>query len=398
MNKTKSNNKTLGRGAKLVGHGFTAIIKIPANGIVKGANMIVSEPQKKMAMEEGKMASGSKEDNEIKTLSQGMIGLGKGFLKGVTGVVTDPYRGAQVGGFKGFVHGVGSGVVGVVARPAKGVADFMESVDQTIDGKNRSVPPNYFSSSLKEQTQLCHQGKVPDIMFQCMSQLYVRGINVKGIFRRTGNHLKIQETRKLLETGKDVCFEDLDIMVIASIFKLWLRQLPKPLIPVSYYSELITMGSRIGHLVKEEDVMKWKISLRKIIISIGDPELQCLGVLFLFLSKVTKNSEINNMSARSLATVMAPNILYKTVHEDMVPSKEAVIQTAQEMSNAMEIIRVLIEEVEFFFFPVVESASDSKNEEKEDSLQFGNSNLAINLENNSFRESSGARRPRSLLL
>merc|ERR1719285_1380875 len=345
-------------------------------------------------MDDGKMGNQSSEDYEIKTLSQGVIGLGKGIFGGVTGIVTDPYKGLQSGGLKGFVHGVGSGVVGVVARPAKGVADFMESVDQTIDGKNRSVPKNYFSSSLKKQTQLSHKGNVPDVMFQCMTQLYVRGINVKGIFRRTGNYLKIQETRKLLETGKDVCFEDLDILVVSSIFKLWLRHLPKPLIPVSYYSELIIMGSRRPQLTNEE-MVKWKINLRNIIFSIGNPELECLGVLFLFLSKVTKNSEVNNMSARSLATVMSPNILYRTIHKDIIPSKEAVMQTAKEMGHAIEIVMILIEEVEFFFFPVEERASEVKSEEKEDSLQFGPSRLNHPLENGPLRDLSVAKQGRT---
>ena len=38
------------------------------------------------------------------------------------GLVRDPVRGAQADGAKGLVRGLGSGVFGVVAKPARGVA------------------------------------------------------------------------------------------------------------------------------------------------------------------------------------------------------------------------------------------------------------------------------------
>lgn len=41
---------------------------------------------------------------------------------GAMGLVRDPVRGAQADGAKGLVRGIGSGVFGVVLKPAKGVA------------------------------------------------------------------------------------------------------------------------------------------------------------------------------------------------------------------------------------------------------------------------------------
>jgi len=364
--RSKAIDNTLSRGAKAVGHGITAIIKIPADGIVKGANMIAPKPQSNKVKEEEKSFVGvSKILTEPKTLSRGVLGLGKGIVKGVTGVVTDPYKGAQSNGFKGFVQGVGSGVVGVVARPVKGVSDFLESVDHTIDGKNRTLPPNYFSAPLIKQVQLSKQGDIPNIMFECMTQLQMRGIDKEGIFRKSGNHIKIQETKELLMAGKKVCFFDLDIWVIANILKLWLRELPRPLIPIWHYSKLIALGKTLPKLTQEE-VMDWNINVRKIIRTIKAPEIDCLRVLILFLNKFAKNSELNKMNADNLATIFAPNILYQKVDEDTVQTMEAVLLTGEEMGYAKHIVRVLIAEVEFFFFSddVVETVSELKNEER----------------------------------
>jgi len=79
---------------------------------------------------------------------------------------------------------------------------------------------NYFSSSLKQQVQTSKYGIIPNIMFLCMQQILKRGLKEEGIFRKSGNYIKVQETRKQLEAGKKVYFDILDIRTIASIFKL----------------------------------------------------------------------------------------------------------------------------------------------------------------------------------
>lgn len=43
---------------------------------------------------------------------------------GVTGLVKKPIRGAKRGGAKGFIKGLGKGLLGFVGRPASGVADL----------------------------------------------------------------------------------------------------------------------------------------------------------------------------------------------------------------------------------------------------------------------------------
>jgi len=80
----------------------------------------------------------------------------------------------------------------------------------------------------------------------------MRGIEIKGIFRASVNHLKIQETRKLLEAGEKVNFSEIDIKTVASIFKLWLRELPTPLIPFRCYSKLFALGATVKKVTKEE--------------------------------------------------------------------------------------------------------------------------------------------------
>jgi len=357
-NRQKVDN-TFERGAKAVGHGLTAIIKRPANAIVYGANMIVSENKED---EQSK-----KEDQKI-TLGQGVYGLGKGLVMGVAGVVKDPIMGAQTGGLSGFVKGVGTGVVGVVARPVKGVADLMESVDQRIDGKNRSMKRsesvNQFSAPLARQIEDSGGLKIPIIMSDCLTQLQTRGMEEEGLFRVSGSYAIIQEARKNLAAGNKISYEKLAVADVASLFKLWLRDLPTPLIPFTHYSEVIDHWKVWNEQYSEKEKLKWKTTLRGIIKSIGQPELECLRRLILFLSTVAKHSEENLMTSKNLATCLAPNLLYEECKE--VPLLANAHSKAGEMHAAIETVNELIDDVEFFFFEDV--AKDNLEDSDEQSL------------------------------
>jgi len=130
---------------------------------------------------------------------------------------------------------------------------------------------NFFSSSLKQQALLSMHGKIPSIMFLCIEQIQMRALAEEGIFRIPGTHSKLQETRKLLEAGKKVDFSEIDIMTVASLLKLWLRELPTPLIPFSHYSELIALGETLKKLRKGEKA-DWMDKVKRIVGTIPSPE------------------------------------------------------------------------------------------------------------------------------
>ena len=70
----------------------------------------------------------AREQDEIHHVGEGVArgaeSLAKGLWGGVSGLVYDPFKGAQEEGFSGFVKGLGKGVAGLVAKPTAGVVDF----------------------------------------------------------------------------------------------------------------------------------------------------------------------------------------------------------------------------------------------------------------------------------
>ena len=69
-------------------------------------------------------------------IKKGFESFGKGIYEGVTGVVTQPIKGAMNDGVEGFFGGIGKGIFGFVTKPIVGTVDL---VGKTIDGVRAST-------------------------------------------------------------------------------------------------------------------------------------------------------------------------------------------------------------------------------------------------------------------
>jgi hypothetical protein len=64
-------------------------------------------------------------NNVVSGVGRGTSSMLYGVIRGVGGIVYDPYIGAKQAGFKGGSIGVVKGLAGVVHRPIKGCFDFV---------------------------------------------------------------------------------------------------------------------------------------------------------------------------------------------------------------------------------------------------------------------------------
>jgi hypothetical protein len=72
-------------------------------------------------------------------LVEGGVTFGKSIFRGVTGIVTNPIKGAEEGGMLGFVQGVGKGLVGVPAGVVGGALAAASKVTEGIDASYTKV-------------------------------------------------------------------------------------------------------------------------------------------------------------------------------------------------------------------------------------------------------------------
>ncbi|XP_016419549.1 rho GTPase-activating protein 24-like [Sinocyclocheilus rhinocerous] len=117
-----------------------------------------------------------------------------------------------------------------------------------------------------------------------------------------------------------------DVHTVASLLKLYLRELPEPVIPFCKYEEFLACTKLLS---KDQDAgMK---ELRRQVEGLPPVNYNLLKYICKFLDEVQSYSGVNKMSVQNLATVFGPNILRPKV-EDPVTIMEGTVLVQQLMA------------------------------------------------------------------
>ncbi|XP_009079570.1 PREDICTED: rho GTPase-activating protein 29 [Acanthisitta chloris] len=165
---------------------------------------------------------------------------------------------------------------------------------------------------------------IPFIIKKCTSEIESRALNVKGIYRVNGAKSRVEKLCQAFENGKDLVeLSELYAHDISNVLKLYLRQLPEPLILFRLYNEFIGLGKESQHVNGDLDASpKSKkrqslcIELNRIIIKIKDllkqlpvPNYNTLQYLIGHLHRVTEQCGENKMSASNLGIIFGPTLI-----------------------------------------------------------------------------------------
>ncbi|KAF9453926.1 hypothetical protein P691DRAFT_755001 [Macrolepiota fuliginosa MF-IS2] len=160
---------------------------------------------------------------------------------------------------------------------------FGESLDAIIRLQERNYP---------------HK-KVPIILpFLADGILALGGLRSEGIFRIPGDGDSVSELKLRIDRGYYTLDNIDDPYVLASLMKLWLRELCDPLIPDEMYNECIMNSSDPDSCIRI--VQRLPTINRRVVLFV-------VSFLQLFLDEKTQN--ITKMTPANLALVMAPNLL-----------------------------------------------------------------------------------------
>lgn len=110
----------------------------------------------------------------------------------------------------------------------------------------------------------------------------------------------IHQIKDALNRGGDpVTLLDTDVHNITGLFKLFLRELPEPVIPFDLYNDFISADAIDGY-----DERLYMI--RDLIWSLPAPNFALLRRLTQHCDMITDNEEVNAMHAANLAIIFAP--------------------------------------------------------------------------------------------
>ncbi|KAM6957818.1 rho GTPase-activating protein 27 [Aplochiton taeniatus] len=154
---------------------------------------------------------------------------------------------------------------------------------------------------------LCHRenSTIPKFLEKCIRAVERRGLDVDGIYRVSGNLAVIQKLRHKADHEEDLDLEDgqwEEIHVITGALKLFLRELPEPLFPYSFFDKFIAA-------IKVSDYPQKVSYFRDLVRSLPLPNHDTMEQLFKHLRKVIEYGEANRMSVQSVAIVFGPTLL-----------------------------------------------------------------------------------------
>ncbi|XP_064125939.1 rho GTPase-activating protein 22 isoform X2 [Loxodonta africana] len=153
--------------------------------------------------------------------------------------------------------------------------------------------------------------QAPLLVEQCVDFLRERGLTEEGLFRMPGQASLVRDLQDSFDCGEKPLFDSTtDVHTVASLLKLYLRELPEPVVPFARYEDFLSCAQL---LTKDEG--EGTLELAKQVNSLPPANHNLLRYICKFLDEVQSHSDVNKMSVQNLATVFGPNILRPQVED-----------------------------------------------------------------------------------
>jgi len=226
-----------------------------------------------------------------------------------------------------------------------------------------------------DPSENCSNKKIPIVVYECINFLRKNGLDKEGIFRVNGSERRINNCLKVFNEnagyGFGYDFDGMNVFDVASLLKLYLRQLPEPLIPYCLYTTFLDVIKYIP-----DDYEKIK-AFQYLFMMLPPAHLILLEILLQFLTEIIQHYEKNHMNAHNLACIFAPNLLRSK--DSLSSSNLLTLSSSDEYEVALQVIEFLISNKSRFCI----TSPDVKpfqifNKFEKDPLQM---NVAINAEN-----------------
>lgn len=168
---------------------------------------------------------------------------------------------------------------------------------------------------------------VPILVQKCVEFIKEHGLEEEGIFRLPGQDNVVKQFRDAFDAGERPSFpSDTDVHTVASLLKLYLRELPEPVVPWSQYQDFLDCTNNIDYSNAEG----WE-KLEKQVALLPKVNYNLLSYVCRFLFEVQLHSAVNKMNVENLATVMGINLL-KPLIEDPITVMKATPQIQKLMT------------------------------------------------------------------
>ncbi|EFA78547.1 RhoGEF domain-containing protein [Heterostelium album PN500] len=181
--------------------------------------------------------------------------------------------------------------------------DWWSTISKAISKANQnkifSIPLEHIYARPAEQGRA-----IPLFVQRILDYLYENAASEEGIFRLSANQRVLDASREEIETGVELDYSELDIHVVACLLKLWVRNLPEPLLTFKEFDSFV----EIADIDSKRDKY---IALKALVEKIPQINRFCTFYLMRMLTKVSDNCQVNKMTPNNVSIVFATLLLRK---------------------------------------------------------------------------------------
>uniref|UniRef100_A0A4W4HJK8 Rho GTPase activating protein 45a n=1 Tax=Electrophorus electricus TaxID=8005 RepID=A0A4W4HJK8_ELEEL len=181
-----------------------------------------------------------------------------------------------------------------------------------------------FSQALRDSTD-----GVPFIIRKCIQEIESRALRMKGIYRVNGVKTRVEKLCQAFENGKELVeLSQASPHDISNVLKLYLRQLPEPIMPFRMYNDLMGLakeslhaetpaggeeakGPELADLGARTDpkVLMLVEKLRQVLEELPPANTATLKYIVRHLRRVSELEQDNKMSSSNLGIVFGPTLM-----------------------------------------------------------------------------------------
>lgn len=175
-----------------------------------------------------------------------------------------------------------------------------------------------------------HQDAIlPDIAFKCLRVLYLRALELQGVFRVPGNKNKMRDYELRFDRdGGTVDFvKSDDEHMVASIFKMFLRDLPEPVMPYNLFELTVEATTKPS---KQEIIS----ALQDVLRQLPKENYRMITITCFLLHQITLHVEKNLMKPTNLAIVFGPVFCAAPPSDEV--TKQKMVEKLPALSSAAE--------------------------------------------------------------
>ncbi|KAM6294791.1 rho GTPase-activating protein 45 [Aegotheles albertisi] len=170
---------------------------------------------------------------------------------------------------------------------------------------------------------------IPFIVKKCISEIEKRALKTKGIYRVNGVKTRVEKLCQAFENGKELVeLSQASPHDISNVLKLYLRQLPEPIMPFRMYNELMGLAkeSLQGSEAKgksgkggpelvdkgadtDKVVVNLVLKLKELLRDLPWENMATLQYLLQHLRRIVEVEQDNKMTSSNLGIVFGPTLM-----------------------------------------------------------------------------------------